>query len=107
MPGPSGTLVLGAGGEGLGTVPHVGTEAGSPGGGCPPAQVGASCLSHLPLLSLVGGVHHRQPSQEGEMVEGKWSVMGRGPLLLVLEGRAPAQLGLTGHSPFIWEGDNE
>lgn len=31
MPGPSRTLVLGAGG-GLGTVPHMGTEAGSPGG---------------------------------------------------------------------------
>lgn len=56
-PGPSGTFVLGAGGEDLGTTPHVGTEADSPGEGCPPAEVGATCLSHLPLLSLVGGAH--------------------------------------------------
>lgn len=57
-PGPSGTLVPGAAGEGLGTAPHVGTEAGNPEGGWPPAQVSVSCLSHLPLLSPVRGVLH-------------------------------------------------
>lgn len=70
MPGPSGTFILGAGGEGLGTVPHVGTEADSPGGGCPPAEAGTTCLSHLPLLSLVGGAASLTtlPSTEGVMV---------------------------------------
>lgn len=58
MPGPSGTLVPGAGGESLGITPHVGTEAGNPGGGFPPAQVRVPCLFHLPLPSLVGGIHH-------------------------------------------------
>lgn len=80
-PGASGTFFLGAGGEGLGTAPHVGIEADSPGGGCPPAEVGATCLSRLPLLSLVGEAASLTtlPSIGGRDGLGEMKCLGKGP----------------------------